>query len=131
MVVGEQFVIHLFPFKLLDLLKPKLLFNQSMLVSVDFCLVPIGVGISLSPYIAECQKIIKKYGLDSQLGPNGTAIEGDWNKVFECIKSCHEEIHRLGADRIYTTLKVNTRVDRDQSFYEKVPSVLSSLKEDL
>tara|TARA_Y100001968_G_scaffold320707_1_gene354026 strand:+ start:405 stop:713 length:309 start_codon:yes stop_codon:yes gene_type:complete len=102
-----------------------------MLVSVDFCLVPLGVGISLSPFIAACQKIIEKSGLDFELGPNGTAIEGDWSKVFECVRSCHEEVHRLGSDRIYTTLKVNTRVDRAESFHEKVPRVFSALKENL
>ena len=99
-----------------------------MWVSIDFCLVPLGVGTSLSPYIAACQKIIEKEGLDFELGPNGTAIEGDWEKVFKCVRSCHQEIHRLGADRIYTTLKVNTRIDRRQLFREKVPSVISSLK---
>ena len=98
-----------------------------MWVSIDFCLIPLGVGTSLSPYIAACQKIIKREGLEFELGPNGTAIEGDWEKVFECVRSCHEEIHRLGADRIYTTLKVNTRIDRRQLFREKVPSVISSL----
>tara|TARA_Y100001968_G_C19030348_1_gene559525 strand:- start:316 stop:615 length:300 start_codon:yes stop_codon:yes gene_type:complete len=99
-----------------------------MWVSVDFCLVPLGVGISLSPFIAACQKIIEKEGLDFELGPNGTAIEGEWNEVFECVRSCHEQVHKLGADRIYTTLKVNTRIDRHQSFHDKVPSVLSSLE---
>ncbi len=98
-----------------------------MWVSVDFCAIPLGAGISLSPFIAACQKIIGKTGLDYQLGPNGTSIEGEWNDVFNCIRSCHEEIHRLGPTRIYTTLKVNTRTDRKQSFHEKVPSVLSSL----
>ena len=99
-----------------------------MLVSVDFCLIPIGVGISLSPFIAACQRIIEEHGLEFELGPNGTAIEGDWKKVFECIEYCHEEVHRLGADRIYTTLKVNTRIDRKQSFREKISSVESLLE---
>ena len=65
-------------------------------------------------------------GLTYELGPNGTAIEGDWDDVFKCIKNCHQEVHRLGANRIYTTLKVNTRTDRKQSFREKVQSVSSA-----
>ncbi len=98
-----------------------------MWVSVDFCLVPLGVGVSLSPYIAACQRVIDKDGLEYELGPNGTSVEGEWVEVFECIKKCHEEVHRLGVDRIYATLKVNTRTDRRQSFREKVGSVISSL----
>ncbi len=30
-----------------------------MKVIVDFCIVPIGVGLSVSSYIAECEKILK------------------------------------------------------------------------
>ena len=52
-----------------------------------------------------------------------TMIEGDWDEVFACVKACHQVVHDKGSIRIYTTLKVNTRIDRKQSFREKVPSV--------
>ena len=94
-----------------------------MNVSVDLCVVPIGVGVSLSPYIAACQRVIAAAGLVHELGPNGTAIEGPWNEVMTCIHGCHQEMHRLGAPRVYTTLKLNTRTDRDQSFQDKVRAV--------
>tara|TARA_B100000214_G_C23693922_1_gene502120 strand:- start:7 stop:297 length:291 start_codon:yes stop_codon:yes gene_type:complete len=94
-----------------------------MWVSIDFCLVPIGVGVSLSPYIKACIPIIEKYNLDYELGPNGTAIEGEWDQVFECVKNCHEVVHSNGAPRVYTTLKINTRIDKKQLFREKVKSV--------
>ena len=98
-----------------------------MWVSVDLCLVPLGAGVSLAPFVAACQKVIQQKGLEYELGPNGTAMEGEWEEVFECIKACHGAVHSLGAPRIYTTLKVNTRSDRKQSFREKVPSVKSEL----
>ncbi|KGG12224.1 MULTISPECIES: MTH1187 family thiamine-binding protein [Prochlorococcus] len=97
-----------------------------MWVSIDLCLLPLGVGDSLSPYIAACKEIIEEKGLDYELGPNGTAIEGDWEEVFQCVKACHEVVHSLGANRIYSALKVNTRNDRYQSFREKVQSVSSA-----
>ena len=97
-----------------------------MWVSIDFCLVPIGIGVSLSKYIKACMSIIEDYKLDYEIGPNGTAIEGEWDQVFECIKECHEVVHSKGAPRVYTTLKVNTRTDRKQLFKEKVQSVKSS-----
>ena len=96
-----------------------------MWVSIDLCLVPLGVTRSLAPYVATCQKIIKKKGLDYELGPNGTAIEGEWDDVFNCVRECHEAVHNEGVLRIYTTLKVNTRIDRKQSFREKITSVRS------
>ena len=94
-----------------------------MWVSVDLCLIPLGVGVSISPYLAACKEIIKKTGLDYEIGPNGTAIEGEWEEVFACVCKCHEVVHQKGATRIFTNLKLNTRIDRKQSFREKVSSV--------
>ncbi len=96
-----------------------------MWTSIDLCVIPIGAGVSLSPYLAACKEIIKQTGLDYEMGPNGTAIEGEWEEVFSCVKACHEAVHQIGATRIYTTLKVNTRIDKRQSFRDKVKSVES------
>jgi uncharacterized protein YqgV (UPF0045/DUF77 family) len=43
---------------------------------VDLCVVPLGVGVSLAPYVAACQQVIEAAGLDHELGPNGTARRG-------------------------------------------------------
>ena len=40
-----------------------------------------------------------------------------------CVRSCHDAMHRMGAPRVYTTMKLNTRTDRHQRFQEKVASV--------
>ena len=45
-----------------------------MKVIVDLCVVPIGVGIDLAPYVAACQQVLLQRGLKHQLGPNSTAI---------------------------------------------------------
>ncbi len=94
-----------------------------MKVIVDFCLIPLGTSISLSPYIAECQQIIKAQGLDYQLHAYGTNIEGEWETVMDAVKRCHLRVHEMGAPRISTTLKIGTRVDREQTMMEKITSV--------
>ena len=43
-----------------------------MKVIVDLCVVPIGVGVHLAPYIAACEKVLTEAGLKIQLHPNGT-----------------------------------------------------------
>ena len=48
-----------------------------MKVIVDLCVVPIGVGVNLAPYIAACERVLLDTGLKMQLHSNGTAIEGD------------------------------------------------------
>lgn len=98
-----------------------------MQVIVDFCLVPLGVGVSVGKYVAACQKIFEQAGLKTHLHAYGTNIEGEWDIVFGAIKKCHEEIHALGAPRISSTLKFGTRTDRVQTMEDKVRSVKEKL----
>ena len=94
-----------------------------MKVIVDFCLIPLGGELSLSPYIAECQHILQDMGLTHQLHAYGTNIEGDWEQVMAAVKRCHARVHDMGVPRINTTLKIGTRVDREQTLADKVNSV--------
>jgi uncharacterized protein (TIGR00106 family) len=98
-----------------------------MKVLVDLCIVPFGVGVSLSTYIAACEKILTEAGLKTSLHSYGTNIEGEWDDVFAAIRRCHEKVHAMGAPRITTTIKLGTRTDRNQTMEEKVESVKSKL----
>lgn len=98
-----------------------------MNVMVDLCVVPMGVGVSVSSYIAECERLIERAGLSSQLHPYGTVIEGDWDAVMTVVKACHERIHALGAPRVFTNMKIGTRTDRDQTMQDKIDSVEEKL----
>lgn len=98
-----------------------------MHVMIDLCVVPLGVGVSVSAQIAECQRIVRAAGLQSQIHPYGTVIEGEWDAVFAVVKRCHERLHELGVPRIFTTVKIGTRTDREQHMQDKVDSVLAKL----
>lgn len=97
---------------------------------VDFCIIPMGVGVSVSKYVAECEKILKQAGLNTMLHAYGTNIEGEWDDVFNAVKQCHERVHEMGAPRISTTLRVGTRTDREQTMDDKIKSVQIKLSED-
>jgi len=99
-------------------------------VIVDLCLVPIGIGVSVSKEIAACQRVLEEAGLKTALHAYGTNIEGEWDAVFAAIKRCHEVVHRMGAPRITTTLKLGTRVDREQTMDDKVRSVQRKIDRD-
>ena len=94
-----------------------------MKVMLDFCVVPIGVGVSVSKYVAECQRVLVEAGLSHQMHPYGTVVEGEWDEVFGALRRCHERVHALGAPRISTSLRLGTRIDRDQSMQDKLDSV--------
>ena len=94
-----------------------------MKVIADLCVVPMGVGLSVSHYVAACEKVLKEAGLKTKLHAYGTNIEGEWDAVFAAIKKCHEAVHGMGCPRITSTLKFGTRTDREQGMDDKVRSV--------
>lgn len=94
-----------------------------MNVIADFCLVPMGVGVSVSKYVAACEKVLSEAGLKTRLHAYGTNVEGDWDEVFAAIKRCHEAVHAMGAPRISSTLRFGTRTDREQTMEDKIRSV--------
>lgn len=98
-----------------------------MKVTADVSIFPIGVGTSLSKYVAACEKVFADAGLKTNLHSFGTNIEGEWDDVFGAIRKCHETLHEMGAERLHTAIKVGTRTDRDQSLDDKVRSVRDKL----
>ncbi|AMX02805.1 MTH1187 family thiamine-binding protein [Microbulbifer thermotolerans] len=98
-----------------------------MKVHADLCLIPLGVGVSVGTYIAECQRVLDEAGLEYRLHAYGTNIEGDWDRVMAAVKRCHERVHAMGAPRISTSLKLGTRTDRAQSLQDKIDSVQRKL----
>lgn len=99
-----------------------------MKVIVDLCIVPLGIGVSVSKHIAACQRVLQDAGLKTHLHAYGTNIEGPWDDVFAAIKKCHEVVHELNCPRISTTIKLGTRTDRSQTIEDKVQSVRDKLK---
>lgn len=95
----------------------------------DVCVVPLGVGLSVSEYVAACERIFKEAALNPQLHAYGTNIEGDLDDVMAAIKRCHEEVHSMGAPRITTSIRLGTRTDRLQTMQEKMESVQKHLAE--
>ena len=98
-----------------------------MRVIADLCLIPIGIGVSVSKEIAACERVLAEAGLKTKLHAYGTNIEGEWDDVFAAIKRCHEVVHAMGAPRISSSLRFGTRVDRAQTMDDKIESVARKL----
>ncbi len=100
-----------------------------MRVILDVAIIPIGVGLSLSRYVAACERVFTEAGLEPKLHPNGTNIEGEWDEVMGAVKRCHEVLHEMGVPRVATNVRIGTRVDREQTMADKLVSVRSKLDE--
>ena len=98
-----------------------------MWVIADLSIVPLGVGTSLSRYVAECERILREAGLEPRLHAYGTNVEGEWDAVFGALRRCHERLHAMGVPRVSTNLRCGTRTDREQRMADKIRSVEAKL----
>lgn len=97
---------------------------------IDLSVVPMGVGVSVSRYVAACQRVFSDAGLTTRMHSHGTNVEGEWDDVFAAVKRCHEIVHEMGAPRISANVRIGTRIDREQTIERKVASVERLLAED-
>ena len=101
--------------------------DRELDVIVDFCVVPVGVGTSVSEHVAACEGVLEDAGLTHTMHAYGTNVEGPWDAVMAAVKRCHEVVHAMGAPRISTSMRVGTRVDRPQTMADKIRSVEEKL----
>ncbi len=93
----------------------------------DICIVPIGVGVSVSKYVVVCEEVFREAGLAPRLHAYGTNVEGPWDDVMNAVKQCHQRIHDMGAPRVSTSIRIGTRTDREQTMQDKIDSVTSKI----
>ena len=95
----------------------------------EFSIVPVGAGMSLSPFVAECLRIVQGSGLKHQLTPMGTILEGDGEKVMNTIMACHSRVLQM-SERVVTSIKIDDRRDRPSDMGRKVRSVEEKLRKE-
>ena len=98
-----------------------------MHVIADICIIPLGIGVSVSKEIAVCERIFTDAGLTTRLHAYGTNVEGEWDAVFAAVKRCHEALHAQGIPRLSRNMRFGTRTDRAQTMQDKVRSVEEKL----
>ena len=96
---------------------------------VEVSVVPIGVGESLSRYVARAVEILRKRGVKYQVNPMGTVMEVEtFHELGRILDEIREELEGAGVPRIYFVVKVDHR-RKATSMEHKVEAVERILKE--
>lgn len=83
----------------------------------------------MSPYVAKMVDLVKNSGLEYELGPMGTCIEGDPVAVFTLMEEMHLAM-REDSKRVSTLIKIDDQVDRPNGRLKaKVKSVKEKMQE--
>lgn len=65
-------------------------------------------------------EIIQKSGLNYQVCPFETVVEGRYDEVMALVKQIHEAIYTAGADEMITNIKIQTRKNQDVYIDDKM-----------
>lgn len=97
----------------------------------EVTLVPIGTEkTSCSSYVARAYDSLKNLeGINIQLNPMGTVLEGDIDALFKAVRIMQEAVFEGGVARVYTVLKIDDRRDKTASTSQKIESVMRKLKD--
>jgi uncharacterized protein (TIGR00106 family) len=95
---------------------------------LEISVVPIGTkDTSLSSYVADCIRILKKGKVRYELTSMGTNIEGDLKDLIKIALKMHQVPFGKGARRVLTTLKIDDRRDKKGTLSGKKRAVVKKL----
>ena len=97
---------------------------------MEFSIVPLDKGESLSKYVARCLNIIDASGLEYRLHSMGTVVEGELSQLLALLQSCFAVL-QTDCDRITCTVKFDYRSGSETRMDSKLQSVQAALGRDL
>jgi uncharacterized protein (TIGR00106 family) len=93
---------------------------------VDFSIMPVGKGESLSKDVAEAVRLIIDSRLPHKVGPMATSIEGNWDQVMDLIKKARDKMLET-CNRVIITIKIDERKGAKDRLTGKLESVEKQL----
>jgi uncharacterized protein (TIGR00106 family) len=107
--------------KLITLLNKPVL---KMVVVVEFSIVPVGEGTSVSRILAHAVKELENMGVIYELTPMCTVFEArSAEEAFKAVEAAHEAVFKHGVKRVVTIVKIDDRRDVERGMKDKVESL--------
>ncbi len=89
---------------------------------LNLAVFPLDKGAELATYVARVIDVIEASGMPYQLGPMGTAVEGDPRALFELANNCLETL-QPDCERVYMAMHMDYRKGRQNGLTGKVDAV--------
>jgi uncharacterized protein (TIGR00106 family) len=97
---------------------------------VEFSIVPLGAGSSVSDRVARVLDIVDKSGIPYRITPMGTVVEGEWEEAMGLIKKCRDELI-AGEARLLITIRIDDKKGISGMLENKIASVEKRLQRPL
>lgn len=100
------------------------------MVLAEFAMFPTDKGESVSQYVAQVIDVIDKSGLNYQLTPMGTIVEGSWEEVNQVISECFK-ILEPNCNRVYSSIKMDYRKGEQSRMKSKINKLETILQKSI
>lgn len=100
-----------------------------MSVMAEISVAPLGTGSpSVGAQVAAAYRALSAYPrVSAELGAMGTTLTGELGAVLEACGAMHAAVLATGAERCYTIIKLDQRLDREQDSASKIASMRQHL----
>ena len=100
-----------------------------MTVVVELNIVPLGVGASVSKFLASAIKELERHGVNYEVTPMCTVFEAEnVEEAFNIVKATHEAVFKEDVKRVVTTVKIDDRRDIQRGMKAKVVSLMQETR---
>lgn len=99
-------------------------------VLLEFSMFPTDVGESKSEYVSKIIEMVRESGVSYKLTPMSTVIETQSVKeALEIVEKSYNILEVTGVKRVYSVLKFDIRMGKEDRLVEKIKSVEEKIGE--
>jgi uncharacterized protein (TIGR00106 family) len=94
------------------------------LALLEISVVPVGTNTaSFSSYVSDAVRLIQQNGLNYQITPTATVIEGEVDQLMDVAKLIHKSAMANGVNRVITNISIDERTDKPTNMLQQVQAV--------
>jgi len=93
--------------------------QRPMKATAELQVIPLGAGVSVRREIARVVELLGGHHLVLETHASGTDLEGELDDILAAVRHVHETLHREGAVRLVSYLKLETRTDKTPTLAAK------------
>lgn len=94
------------------------------MILAEVTYITIGKGVSAAEYVRKALNSFKKSGIKYYPNSMSTVLEAPTiEEIFNAVKVAEKELIEAGVPRVITTMKIDHRVDLDNTVERKLKAV--------
>ncbi len=96
---------------------------------LEISVVPVGTSTpSFSSHVSSAVDLIQHQGLQYQVTPTATVVEGSLDQLMQLAKDIHQNALQHGANRVITHMSIDDRTDKPLVMSQQIDAVQQSLQ---